>query len=828
MTITVEKYTPYSIIVYGPETYHLKEKLKELGGKWTWLSKKTKKPHHPKGAWRFRLSEKPKVMELIRKETKETPPRKSPSPKRTPPRKSPSPKRSPPRKSPSPRRTPPRKSPSPKRTPPRNSPPKISESADVQKITNITKCLEITSLEHNEPISMVEEIALEGEPEIQQELAVVRSSFYHHLTEHLGQSSIPLLLKLKDPLGPWNTTPPISSIARVDIDLGDKNYPVKIARLSRKYGFNIVNYLTSDLYIYSVHESQWTGPFKGEETIIKFQKFVEKRGLDISKLQTLANKIYDIFYQRLVKEIVYRKAIGLRAHDWPEAMNANTVYNMTKSGLSDPFMIKYRIQDYTHNYEPILELCDEIFKENAQLAEMVTFYGKKLGFRAEITEFMDAESVRKGLREFCSVLKGTLWKHAYTLSMQGDEVIKVYLGDTFKKWQKHVNEVHKIEKRIERRLKKYGVIGSTVYENHLKSDEPIPSKLPKNPKSPNEQAFADRRDLKKAKEEVNNMFQLLKNKNKELKKATKIAKEYTEYPASIKAIKNKKYVDMILISSAVSLLVPSRLDLIFRETKLLERIIDEVPDILKFWSREQHEGAVRRGALFMKPTGFKFCLDEKVITFMSSLNSKRFQNIIKDAVLVYTGTREEYDQMLKKYGIKITKTDYRKVIDWLYSSGIISVQSVVAERTGVKRFKREIIFPKLKKKVVDVPHDLKFKSMPHAKSYDEGDWGINARGRPMVIIRMSGDLRWIPIPKKILGTMYADIGPGRLERDIVYTKPAEKKTDFKGHSRFPNTTYYKLGDWGIINDKKKIVAMLNGNKRWVDYPSEPNFWRVKE
>ena len=730
MDITVEEYTSKSIIVYGSDTIQIKEELKKLGGKWIHLSKKTKKEHHPDKAWVFQSTKKVDVLKIIKKESPRVSPRKTSSPKVSP------------RKTSSPifRGSP--------RVSPRKTPPKQLLPI-VQKIKNSTECIQTTSVIHNKPFSTTQKIVLDYTTN--EEFERVRSSFYSEIGQNNGQ-----ILKLKDPFGSWMKAKPLPEIK---IDLSEINYSYnRFSELCRQHGFYIMNYLNENVkrdFVYIYDDPSIV--VEGKETIIKFEEFVKNNNIDITEIQKLAKKIFDIF---LDYEDELNFIIGSNESESEMLKIRLSLYRMNKKGLGDLFMLKYRVRDMLDldkdDYEDIINLYDEIYKKHGEFMNIIYFYGDKIGFRPEVADFKNANKGRDGLKELCRNLRDTLWMGAYSTYMQKDENMRKLLKSTFDDWKQTMEDINNFNKQINKDIKKYEKMKEPIYEKTIKGE----SIIPKNFKEGmwKRKAEEDLEYLRNLKEKRERFYDTLKTKNEGYKNAAKLAEEHTYYPSSMKDIKNKKYTDIILISSAVGLLVPSTLELIFNKPQLLKKITDLVPDICKFWSREQYEASIRRGILFMKPTGYKFCFDEDVIIFMSSLSASRFKKVVKDAMLVYTGTREEYNNMLKeKYGLKVTKTDYMKVMKILMDFNQQEVKQLERKFTDIKRKQREIDYPKLTKKVVDIPRDPKLRRMPYATNYKVGNWGINARGKVMVVIELDNEKRWVSLPKKKTGRTYGDI-----------------------------------------------------------------------
>lgn len=241
--------------------------------------------------------------------------------------------------------------------------------------------------------------------------------------------------------------------------------------------------------------------------------------------------------------------------------------------------------------------------------------------------------------------------------------------------------------------------------------------------------------------------------DKDQKKARELQEEFETIPKTFKVIKNEKDRKTALIGAAMALVVPTQHQLgtlIYRgNRKILRRFLRLAPEMVNFWKIPHPEAALRRAAVSVKPNMTKFC-SGRVIEFLNSLSDRELKKVLGDAMKVYTGSREDFNEMLQEYGVKPTQGDYTKAGKFLIErevEGIVLPQAR-AKKPRAPRQKRNIVIPKLRKKVVNVKTHPTLKSMPYARSFKVGDWGYDARGNKKVVVKINGELRWVGIPKR--------------------------------------------------------------------------------
>lgn len=117
--------------------------------------------------------------------------------------------------------------------------------------------------------------------------------------------------------------------------------------------------------------------------------------------------------------------------------------------------------------------------------------------------------------------------------------------------------------------------------------------------------------------------------------------------------------------------------------------------------------------------------------------------MLKKARVLFTGTRDEYNKVLKDVGIKLTYGNYKKAAKLLQKQDVKNIVMPTAPKRAAKKKpakrRTKIAMPAKKKFIVNVQTSTKYKRLPYASKYDVGDWATDGRGEDKIVVEVIDD-----------------------------------------------------------------------------------------
>ena len=181
-------------------------------------------------------------------------------------------------------------------------------------------------------------------------------------------------------------------------------------------------------------------------------------------------------------------------------------------------------------------------------------------------------------------------------------------------------------------------------------------------------------------------------------------------------------------------------------------VLDSFPRYPQEYMNIDHERAERVLAIYALPEYEGWGRWGPQIYILRNTSDKDLAEIISQVSVIFTGSREEYNQTMKGLGIDLTETAYKMAKNSLDNYLKPKEPEVPEElKKPLKKPRKKpqkIVFPKLQKKVIDV-RKSKYRRLPYATGYNVGDWGYDARGNKRVVIEDPKlGLTWVTLPKK--------------------------------------------------------------------------------